>query len=246
MKNWVKDTLSIFVYNTVWTLNFIRRIEWRGMLEYIDPEEGERILDVACGEGLLSLRIAERGCEVCGTDMSEEFINLAKRLAKKLGILCEFRVGNAEALPYPDGCFDKVLCSSSLEHFENDVGPLKEMRRVLKPGGSVVLTIDSFTYPISDELKERHRKAYHVVNYYTQDTLRERFEMSGLEMRRSKYLLHSRLTSFFYNFLTITSKLPGILRIILSLIAYPLCLASERYCGKKDKGYTLLAEGKTR
>jgi ubiquinone/menaquinone biosynthesis C-methylase UbiE len=56
-----------------------------------------------------------------------------------------------------DGYFDKVVCSSSLEHFKDDIKALKGMNRVLKPNGSVVLTTDSFAYSINDELKEKHR-----------------------------------------------------------------------------------------
>ena len=72
------------------------------MLEWLDPKEGERILDVACGPGQLSLKIAERGCEVCGIDGSEYGIYIARYLAKRLKVAAEFEVGNAEDLPYPD------------------------------------------------------------------------------------------------------------------------------------------------
>ena len=71
--------------------------------------------------GTLSLKIAEKGCEVHGIYLSEDAINSAKRLAEREKIACEFNVGNAEDLPYPDGYFDKVICSSSLEHFKDDI-----------------------------------------------------------------------------------------------------------------------------
>ena len=60
----------------------------------------------------MSLKVAERGCEVHGIDLSEDAINNAKRLAGREKIACEFEVGNAEDLPYPDGYFDKVVFSS--------------------------------------------------------------------------------------------------------------------------------------
>jgi ubiquinone/menaquinone biosynthesis C-methylase UbiE len=168
------------------------------MLDYIDPKEDERILDIACGVGVLSLKIAERGCEVHGIDISEDWIKHSKRLSERERIACEFVVGSAEDLPYPDNYFDKVVCSSSLEHFKDDIKALKEMCRVLKPNGSVALTTDSFTYLTEDELKEKHSKMYHIVNYYTQETLKERFEIAGFKMNQSKYLLNSRITSFFF------------------------------------------------
>ena len=221
----VKIDIRHLIYKTIGTPNFIRRIEWWSMLEYLDAKEGERILDVAYGEGTLSLKITERGCDVCGIDMSENAINSAKRLAGIERAACEFKVGNAEDLPYPDEYFDKVVCSSSFEHFKDDIKALKEMYGVLKPNGKVVLTTDSFTYSISDELKERHGKIAHVMNYYTRETLEERFEILGFEMRRSKYLLNSWLTSFFFK-IGIKMKWTGILWIVVSFIAHPLCLVS--------------------
>ena len=231
------------IYKTAGTSSFIRRIEWRRMLDWLEPKEGERILDIACGAGELSLKIAERDCEVYGIDMSEDAINSARRLAEREGIACEFRVGSAEDLPYPDGYFDKIVCSSSLEHFNDDIKALKEMHRVLKPVGCVVITVDRLTYPISHELKDVHRKIAHVVNYYTRETLKERFKIAGFEMRRSEYLLNSRITSLFFNF-GIKIRWSGKLWMMVSFIAYPLCLMSDRLFGMTDIGYTLIAEGK--
>jgi ubiquinone/menaquinone biosynthesis C-methylase UbiE len=213
------------------------------MLEWLDPTEGERILDVACGEGALSLKIAEYGCKVYGIDISEDGLERAKRLAEREGITCEFRGGSAEDLPYPDRYFDKVICSSSLEHFKDDIKALKEMYRVLKPNGSVVLTTDSFNYPVSEELKEMHRKIAYVVNYYTIEKLKEQFEAAGFEMHRSEYFLNARITSFFFK-IGIKLEWSGKLWMVISFIAYPLCLMSEGLFGVKDKGYTLIAEGR--
>ncbi|MCD6132519.1 MAG: methyltransferase domain-containing protein, partial [Candidatus Hydrothermae bacterium] len=144
--------------------------------------------------------------------------------------------------PYPDEYFDRVVCSSSLEHFKDDIKALNEMNRVLKPKGRVVLTTDSFNYPISEELKEMHRKIAYVMNYYTPEKLKERFEIAGFKMNRSKYLLNSRITSFFVK-IGIKIRWSGKLWMVVSFIAYPLCLVSDRLFGEKDKGYTLIVEG---
>ena len=186
--------------------------------------------------GELSLKIAECGCEVSGIDLSEDAINSAKRLGEREGIAYKFTVGSAEDLPYPDGYFDKIVCSSSSEHFKNDIKALKEMWRVLKPNGKLVLTTDSFTYPISDELKEMHRTIAHVVNYYTPEKFKEAFEI-----RRSKYLLNSRMTSFFFK-IAIKLRWSGILWMVVSFIVYPLCLVSDGVFGMRDRGFTLIVE----
>ena len=239
----MKELIRHLIYKTIGTPSFIRRIEWRSMFEGLDLKEGEKILDVACGVGVLSLKIAEKGCKVYGIDKSEDVIDHAKRRSERERIPCEFEVGDAEDLPYPNGYFDKVVCSSSLEHFKEGIKALKEMNRVLKQKGSVVLTTDSFAYPINDELKEMHRKIAYIANYYTQEKLKERFEAAGFEMRRGEYLLNSRITSFFVNHLFIKMRLSGILRMMISFLVYPLCLVSDKLFGEKDKGYTLIAEG---
>ena len=128
----MKKQIDHLIYKTMGSSSFIRRIERRHMLKYLDPKEGEKILDVACGGGTLSLKIAEKGCEVHGIDMSEDAIREAKCLAEREKIACTFEVGNAENLPYSDGYFDKVVCSSSLEYFKDNIKALKEAWRVLK------------------------------------------------------------------------------------------------------------------
>ena len=231
------------VYKTIGTPNIIRIIEWRSLFEYLDPKEGERILDVACGGGTLSLKIAEKGCEVHGIDLSEDSINSAKRLAEREEkIACEFNVGNAEDLPYPDGYFDKVVFSSSLEHIEDDMRALKEACRVLKTNGRLVLTVPSLTYLIGDKIKERHRKIAYVVNYYTHETMKNKFEMTGFSMVRSKYLLNSHITTFFCK-IGIKLAWSGVLWFGMFPMAY-LCLVSDKLFGVKDKGYTLITEGR--
>jgi 2-polyprenyl-3-methyl-5-hydroxy-6-metoxy-1,4-benzoquinol methylase len=192
--------------------------------------------------GALSLKIAEKGCEVHGIDLSEVAISSAKRLAERERISCNFEVGNAEDLPYPDGYFDKVVFSSSLEHIEDDMRALKEACRVLKTNGRLVLTVPSLTYLIGDKIKERHRKIAYVVNYYTHETMKNKFEMTGFSMVRSEYLLNSHITTFFCK-IGIKLAWSGVLGFGMFPLAY-LCLVLDKLFGMKDKGYTLIAEGK--
>ena len=49
MNEYMKEQIGLWIYKTIGTSSFIRRLEWRSMLEWLDPKEGERILDVACG-----------------------------------------------------------------------------------------------------------------------------------------------------------------------------------------------------
>lgn len=223
------------------TSSFARRLEWRKMLAWLSPRKGEKILDIACGMGELSLIIAKQGAEVDGLDASQVAIEAACRLSRATKITCEFRVGDAQSLPYPDGYFDKIVCSSSLEHFENDKLALREMRRVLKDGGRVVLTTDSFTVPIKPDLKEIHRKRCFVVNYYTSESLEASFKSCNLEMCRGEYLLRSPLSGFFVKQWIKRTK-PAIIWIAIAFLGYPFFLVSEKFADSRGGGYTLIAE----
>ncbi len=105
-----------------------RLIEWPLILEWLSPRRGDRILDVACGSGQLTFRISTYGCDAHGIDVSSNMI-YGQRLANFWGVECAFVKGTAERLPYADVCFDRVVCSSSLEHFKDDIGALQEMNR---------------------------------------------------------------------------------------------------------------------
>lgn len=237
----IKSYFSYLIYRTMGTASLARRLEWRRVLQWLNPGESEKILDIACGLGELSLAIGKRGSTVYGIDLSEDAIEFARSLAKRVKIAGDFRVGDAEKLPYPDGHFDKVVCSSSLEHFQDGSQALSEMRRVLKPDGRLVITVDSFTCPISDELKNKHREICSVVHYYTREELGRNINDAGLEIYRSEYLLTSPLTSLFFK-LWIKYQSPQFLWLLVAFIGYPLLLISEKLSGRPEVGYTLIAE----
>lgn len=239
----LKSQISYMVGKTLGSLSFIRIIEWREILRLLYPQNGEKILDVACGQGALSLKIAKRGCQVHGIDMSPYRIGRAKILAGKRG--CHFLVADAEQLPYMSESFDKIVCSSSLEHFSNDIKALKEMSRVLKTNGIIVLTTDSLSCPMQEYLRVKHKTQYHVVNYYNSEEISERFEQSGFRPLSSKYLLNSPPTSFFYKlFIKTEGKFyRQLLVLLLSDLLIPLFLVSDKLAGNENYGYTLLVKG---
>jgi ubiquinone/menaquinone biosynthesis C-methylase UbiE len=98
---------------------------------------GSRVLDLASGPGYVAARAAERGASVVGVDVAEAMISLARRLHPQL----EFRPGNAEALPFPDGSFDAVVGNFVMLHLGRPERAAAEFARVLAPGGRVALTV---------------------------------------------------------------------------------------------------------
>jgi ubiquinone/menaquinone biosynthesis C-methylase UbiE len=235
--------VKYLIYKFFWTTNFQRRVEWPILLRWAQPRRNERILDIACGDGALSLKIAERAGTIYGIDASSTAINEAKALSHKLKIDSHFRLGDAEDLPYPSNFFDKIVCSSSLEHFEHDLQALSEMNRVLKPHGKLILTADSFTDPIGATAREKHKHVSRVINFYTQATLNERFKRAGFETARSRYLLNTATTGFF---IAGTVNLSGVVYALASFLACPFVLLAEKTTRNKGFGYTIIAEGNSK
>jgi SAM-dependent methyltransferase len=91
---------------------------------------GGRLLDVACGPGLVLRAAAERGLAADGVDLSLEAVTLARELLPSARV----QQANAEQLPFPDATFDGITCIGSLERFLDRERALREMLRVAKPG----------------------------------------------------------------------------------------------------------------
>jgi ubiquinone/menaquinone biosynthesis C-methylase UbiE len=99
------------------------------------------VLEVAPGPGFLSIELAKRGLQVRAFDISNTFVEIARRNAAKEGVSPRFELGNAAALPVADASVDFVVCRAAFKNFTEPVKALAEMRRVLRPGG-VALLID--------------------------------------------------------------------------------------------------------
>jgi len=101
---------------------------------------GQRLLDVACGSGVVAREAARRGAAGIGLDRNPDMLAVARRLAPAI----DWHEGLAESLPFEDDSFDAVACQFGLMFFDDRVVALREMGRVLKPGGRlVVATWDS-------------------------------------------------------------------------------------------------------
>src|SRR5262245_372894 len=101
---------------------------------------GQKVLDVACGTGVLAreaMRCVQPGGSVTGLDRNEIMLTGARRVAPGI----EWRAGHAESLPFPDGTFDAVVSQFGLMFFEDRAGALKEMWRVLRPGGRLAVAV---------------------------------------------------------------------------------------------------------
>ncbi|MEV4416525.1 methyltransferase domain-containing protein [Catellatospora sp. NPDC049609] len=133
------------------------------MLRLAGDVSGRRILDAGCGSGPLSAALRDKGAVVTGLDRSAAMVDLARR---RLGEDADLHVADlSEPLQFADAAFDVVVSSLVLHYLEDWSGPLAELRRVLKPGGRLILSTMhpagyAITYPEAD---------YFAVTKYTED-----------------------------------------------------------------------------
>src|SRR5579872_4571837 len=110
---------------------------------------GARVLEVAPGPGYLAIEIARTGRAVTGLDISHTFVEIATGNAAKSGLDVDFRQSDVAAMPFQDGSFDLVVCQAAFKNFSRPATALREMYRVLRPGGTAV--IDDMSHDASHE-----------------------------------------------------------------------------------------------
>jgi SAM-dependent methyltransferase len=116
----------------------------RRLVESVRPRPEDRVLDLACGTGVVARQVASRlgpATKVVGVDLNPKMLEVAWTAAGREGLAIEFREGRAEALPFPDGSFDLVLCQFALMFMDDRARALREMQRVLDTGGRLSLSV---------------------------------------------------------------------------------------------------------
>lgn len=110
------------------------------LVKHARVRAGQRVLDVACGTGVVAVTAARKGAEVCALDLSPVLIEHGGRNAALAGVKIEFREGDVEALPYGDASFDVVLSQFGHMFAPRPDVAISEMLRVLKPGGTIAFS----------------------------------------------------------------------------------------------------------
>ena len=118
---------------------------------------GSRVLEVAPGPGYLALELARLGFAVVALDVSKTFVELAQARAKEAGVSIEFRQGQVARMPFESESFDFIICTAAFKNFSEPIAALKEMQRVLRPGGTALvvdLRRDASKEGIDEEVKK--------------------------------------------------------------------------------------------
>lgn len=147
----------------------------RGVCRKLKPAR-PRILDVGCGTGANLQMLSEFGVAE-GVDVSTEALEFCRARG-----LDQVKQGAAEHLPFADETFDLVTGLDVVEHLDDDIGGLQEMRRVLSPEGRVVLFVPAFMFlwGVQDDISHHRRR-------YTLPELKQKLNEAGLAVERASY-----------------------------------------------------------
>lgn len=119
----------------------------------LEIEAGNTVLDVGCGTGAVIPRLvveAGRTGQVTGVDASFEMVEAATRAGAELHPIPDFHIADAAALPFPDDSFDRVRCERTLIYLDDAPTAVREMMRVTRPGGQVVIAEPDLATSIPD------------------------------------------------------------------------------------------------
>jgi 2-polyprenyl-6-hydroxyphenyl methylase/3-demethylubiquinone-9 3-methyltransferase len=177
-----------------WETNKRLRIVFGELLNSGDIN-GKRFLEVGCGLGFFSQKAAELGAKVTGVDVGARLVKKNRKKIPK----GRFLVASASDLPFSDNSFDVVLCTEVIEHVEDQGRAVKELVRVLKKGGVLVVTTPNRIFkPIFDLLSFLQIRPYHGnENWIFPWDFKEMLLKEGLVLEREKYFNFIILASFF-------------------------------------------------
>lgn len=217
----------------------------------LDINHFDSILDCGCGDGLYLKIIRElSGAAVCGFDLSGESLMLARGYTRDAGV--PLVQGGIGSLPYRDNSFSKIFSTEVLEHVEDDLGALKEIFRILKPGGRLIITVPNHNYPflwdplnwILERFFGRHIESgfwagiwnMHLRLYY-RDEIEALIKRSGFKIRMVEFLTHYCVP---FNHII----LYGLKKVLLSgILPENMSNTADKFSAAKDKQSGLIRFG---
>lgn len=219
------------------------------IFEWIDLSDTSTILDCACGRGFyLKMIRTVSNCTLYGLELDEDVILKAQRHIAGLPNITLSRA-NIYRQPYPDANFDGVILSEILEHVDDDVRGLREVFRVLKPGGVAAITVPNANYPFWwDPINKTLETVFnrHIgegplagiwanhVRLYTRAQLRQAVEAAGLIVEEERAFTH-------YSFPFIHNLVYGLGKPLLESGALPseMAKAADRTTFDQNDGSLL-------
>ena len=209
-------------------LDHEQQVRSRTVLALLDAKPGETILDIGCGNARDIIPILRAGARIVGVDLSEGMIHHARLDLAAAGHRdVDLAVGDATLLKYPSASFDKILCSEVIEHVPDADAAVAEMSRVLKPGGTLVISTPnrSSWYGFDRYVLWRHvlRRTWNhpFDNWRTMRDLSALLESHGFQIQ-------TKTTVCYLPGFMLTYWLPGVLqRAVVRVVSNTERLASR-------------------
>lgn len=194
MRNWIWRSLAVkypmlkHVYDLMRPAHgaeVVKVSEGPIVKQFLGSDLG-KVLEVGYGMGPYIGWISKYAQFYCGIDLGGGIPFDAQIAAKNSNISLSFVAGRAQVLPFLAEQFDAVLCTQVLEHILDDVQALREMARVLRPGGRAVIAVPVLPPPVTVEL-DTEKGGGHVRHGYTLSELCDKLMQAGLEIRQSSF-----------------------------------------------------------
>jgi SAM-dependent methyltransferase len=218
----------------------LRRLEIKALESLLAPRKGESILDVGCGKGFFCRRLRQIGVRPWGVDPQIASLDLAKR-QHSVGLSLQAGVG--ESLPYRDRSFKKAVSVCVLEHTTDDDAVLREVHRVLEPGGTFVCSVDALNSPLlDDDYKREHACRFRCNRFYTEDSLRSKLSTAGFEVSAVKGMFASLPSQWVLKLGTRLGFGPAF--IAMFPLVYPLLAADRAFGGRPGEEFILVASAR--
>jgi SAM-dependent methyltransferase len=209
------DTMaSEYLERTPWT-----QLRLDAVRDLVDPQPGDRILDLGCAAGAITHYLSTFGCEVTGVDLEPRAIMRARGLFPGL----RFEIADAARLPYADESFDKVVAADFVEHVDDQIflRVCDEVHRVLVPGGTFALYAPNPRHLI-ERLKDREIL---LAQNPTHIGLRDAETTAALLRQGGFAVLRNEWRPSFFRGLRVIERLAG---PRLELFRYRLCILAEK------------------
>ncbi len=118
---------------------FVDRVETDALLGLLNPRPGMEVLEVGCGTGNYLLKLAGAGCRITGIDIAPHMLEQARAKLTRHGISAALSIMNGKSLSFTDGIFDAAYSMAAFEFIDDIETVYREMRRVVRPGGDIVI-----------------------------------------------------------------------------------------------------------
>ncbi len=173
---------------------------FKEIINNLDFDKNKVVVDVGCGRGELCTFLADKFKRVIGIDLSKKDITFARSKITSKNVI--FHMANAEKIPLKNNSADIVICSEVLQYVEGYVKVIKEIKRILKPKGTILLTVINmdypfFRHPFLKKNSKKYLKLWGNMNRLFNETMVLNEFKTKYKIIKTTYIGHE-IVSFFY------------------------------------------------